>query len=182
MQSHRMLRVSFGILMLLLTVSTLALADEPKPLTEEQKAKLKERDRLAAEAERLGGAGKLDEMVALWEKKLAIERAVFGELHEEVATSLAELGWMHETREDFGAARKARREVLTLRTKMHGEKDWRVTDARLRLEYLELQAKLDVMSRHRLAKARTLNEQVNRLADQGRAREALPLAREALAI
>src|SRR5262245_16177626 len=56
-----------------------------KPLTAKQKARLKERDRLAAEARNLGQTGKLPEMVAAWEKKLAIEREVFGDVHAEVA-------------------------------------------------------------------------------------------------
>src|SRR5262245_26567393 len=176
----RRLRSNLGILILMLAVAGRARAD--KPLTEEHKAKLKERDRLDAEATKLGEAGKLDEMVAVWEKKLALERAVFGDVHEEVAASLAELGAMHEYCEDFDAARKARKEVLTLRTKLHGKQDWRVTDARLELQDLELRAKLDAKSRRRLVEANTLSKQVVRLEQQGRSRQALPLARQALAI
>jgi CHAT domain-containing protein/tetratricopeptide (TPR) repeat protein len=159
-----------------------ATAEEPKPLTEEQKAQLQERDRLGTEALKLGSAGKLDEMVALWQKKLAIERAVFGDVHEEVAASLTELARMHQFREDFGAARQARKEVLTLRTRLHGEKDWRVTDARLDLADLELQARLDKAGRQRLRQAVALNAGVEELFRRGRAREALPLAQQALAI
>src|SRR5262249_8842014 len=144
--------------------------------------KLKERDRLNMEARKLAEAGKPDQMVEAWEKKLALERAVFGDVHEEVAASLAELGRMHEFREDFDAARQARKETLALRTKLHGEKDWRVTDARLELQDLELRAKLDAKSRRRLVEANTLNDQVFHLWQQGRSRQALPLARQALAI
>jgi CHAT domain-containing protein/tetratricopeptide (TPR) repeat protein len=176
-------RNTWGVLILLLAIAGLARADEPqpKPLTEEQKTKLKERNRLAREAQQLGQAGKLDEMIAAWEKKLALERSVFGDLHEEVAASLAELASMHEFREDFDAARKARKEVLTLRTKLHGEKDWRVTDARLELEELEQLAHLDTKSRWRLLQAKdAASGLLNRLFEQGRAREALPLAQEIL--
>jgi tetratricopeptide (TPR) repeat protein len=165
---------------LLLAVAGFALAD--KPLTEEQKAKLKERDRLTKEAYELGAAAKLDEMAAVWEKKLAIERAVFGEVHEEVAASLAELGRMHESREDFDAARKARKEVLALRTKLHGEKDWRVTNARVELEVLEQLAQLDTKDRRRFLEANESAQQAARLFEQGRARAAVPLARAALQV
>jgi hypothetical protein len=42
-------------------------------------------------------------MIAVWQKKVALERAVFGDVHEEVIASLAMLGRMHELREDFDA-------------------------------------------------------------------------------
>src|SRR5262245_10618952 len=74
---------------------------KPKPLTDAQKEKLKERDRLMAEADKLGNAGKFTEMVAVVEKLLAIEREIFGEVHEEVAVSLDWLGRIHESRKDF---------------------------------------------------------------------------------
>jgi tetratricopeptide (TPR) repeat protein/CHAT domain-containing protein len=172
-----------GVLVLALALTCgRAAADEPKPLTKEQKAKLQERDRLGKQALNLGRAGKLDELVALWQKKLAIERAVFGDVHEDVAASLAELARMHQFREDFDAARKAREEVLTLRTKLHGEKDWRVADAGLAITDLELQARLDKVGRQRLRQAGALNARVMGLMQQGRVREALPLAQEAMAI
>src|SRR5262245_36686183 len=66
-------------------------ADEPpkdKPLTAEQKEKLKERDRLSKEAHDLEQARKFADAVAAAEKALAIEREVYGDLHDNVAKSL----------------------------------------------------------------------------------------------
>jgi CHAT domain-containing protein/tetratricopeptide (TPR) repeat protein len=179
-----MLRGSLGILMVLLTVAAIALADEPKPkqLTEEQKARLKERDRLDAEAHKLAKAGKPDQIIALWEKKLAIEREIFGDVHEEVISSLAMLALIHRAREDFDAALKAWKDVLTMRTKLYGEKDWRVADTRLDLADLERQARMDDADRQRLRQAEALNKRAVELLEGGRAREALPLAQQELAI
>src|SRR5437879_722655 len=60
----------------------------PKPLTAEQRERLKERDRLKVEAQKLAQAGKGTEADAAFEKMLAIEREVFGDVHAEVAVSL----------------------------------------------------------------------------------------------
>jgi hypothetical protein len=79
---------------------------KPKPLTEKQKARLKERDRLQAEAEKLARAGKLAEAIATMEKGLAIERAVYGDVHAEVAGSLQIIAAWQEDRQDFKAAGK----------------------------------------------------------------------------
>jgi tetratricopeptide (TPR) repeat protein/CHAT domain-containing protein len=161
-----------------------AAADEPKyqPLTPGQKAKLQERDRLAAEAQKYNRAGKSNEILAALQKKLAIEREVFGDVNEEVASSLVALAQIHEAREDFDAARKTRKEVLTLRTNLHGDKDWRVTDARLDLEDLELRARLGAAARLRVREAESFNKRARDLWQGGHAREALPLARQALSI
>ena len=156
--------------------------EKPKPLTAEQQARLKEGNHLAAEAKKLYQMGKLAEAVAAWQKKLAIDREVYGDVHEQVAQSVAELARIHELREDFPAARKARKEALAIRVKLHGEKDWRVTDARLDLEDGDRLSKLTAEGRRRLRQAAALNEQVFSLWQRGRAREALPLARQALAI
>src|SRR5262245_63632264 len=74
-----------------------------KPLTARQKARLEERDRLAAEAQRLGQQGKLAELVTSWEKKIAIEREVLGKVHAEVAGSLEVLARVQEARGEFKA-------------------------------------------------------------------------------
>ena len=52
-------------------------AAPPRRLTAEQKEQLKQCDRLAKQAAMLGRQGKLDEKVAVLQKKLVIERAVF---------------------------------------------------------------------------------------------------------
>src|SRR5438552_5096886 len=158
--------------------------DEPKPppLTAAQKERLKERDRFGAETQKLRQAGKLAEAIAAAEKMLAIERDVFGNGHEDVAGSLEQLAEMHEQREDFAAARKARQEVLAIRTKLHGEKHWRVTDARLALTHVDLLAKLTPEQRQEVNEAKQLSQKVVALKEQGKYREAIPLAQKVLEV
>src|SRR5437867_3327547 len=85
---------------------------KPPPLTAAQKERLKERDKYGELTAKYRKEGKLPEAIAAAEKMLAIEREVFGNFHEDVAGSLEQLAEMHEQREDFAAARKARQEVL----------------------------------------------------------------------
>jgi CHAT domain-containing protein len=153
----------------------------PKALTPEQ-TRLRERDRLAAEAQKLGQAGKTAEMIAAWQKKIDLERAVFGAVHEQVAQSLAELARMQELGDDFRAAVQARREALTVRVQLHGAKDWRVRDARLDLDDTQGRSQLPARSRQRLREAAALNEQAASLWQRGRWREGLPLARRVLEV
>jgi tetratricopeptide (TPR) repeat protein len=155
---------------------------KPAPLTKEQQEKLKERDQYDKEARKLQAEGKLPEAVAAAEKMLAIERQVFGDLHAEVVESLQLLAELHEAREDFAAARKARQEVLAIQTKLLGERHWEVTDARLALEYVERLARLEPADRRRLTEAWELNGRVAQLYEQGKTQQALPLAQKVLAI
>src|SRR5262249_19134767 len=64
------------------------------PLTPQQRARLQERDGYQEESVRLGLAGKLKEAIDSAEKMVAIEREVFGDVHEEVASSLKFLAEM----------------------------------------------------------------------------------------
>src|SRR5262249_40555026 len=66
--------------------------------------------------------------------------------------------------------------------RLYGEGDWRTTDARLAWEDLQTRAKLRNRDRRRLLQAEALNGQVVVLWQQGRSKEALPLAERALAI
>src|SRR5262245_54728801 len=152
------------------------------PLTAAQQERLQDCARVLKEVNQLLRAGKRAEALALWEKEVTLHRKAFGPSHQEVANALGTLAQLHEFREDFPAAREALRGVLAIRTKLDGGKHWRVTDARLDLEDLERRAELTAADRQRLAKANTLNEQVVRLWQAGRSQEALPLARQALAI
>jgi CHAT domain-containing protein/Tfp pilus assembly protein PilF len=161
-----------------------AQAPEPKPapLTKEQQDKLKERDQFSKEAQKLRAEGKLTEAVAAAEKRLAVERQVYGDVHAEVVRSLQFLAQLHEEREDFAAARKARQEVLAIQTKLLGAQHWQVTDARLALEQSDLLARLNPKERALLQEATRLNTRVFKLWSAGKSREALPLARQAVDI
>jgi CHAT domain-containing protein len=151
-------------------------------LTAEQQKQLKERDQLAEEAQRLRAQGNLVEAIATVQKVLAIERKVFGNVHEEIAGSLDWLSRMHVQQEEFLTARNALREVLAIQIQLHGDKHWRVTDARLELAHVEKLAKLDLEERRQLLEADELMRKVTALSRQTRDREALPLAQQALEI
>jgi tetratricopeptide (TPR) repeat protein len=162
-----------------------ALAQDPPAapkLSAAQQQRLRERDRYAQETKKLRKEGKLAEALAACEKMLAIEREVLGNVHKDVAGSLEQLAEMQEELEDFAAARKARQEVLAIQTKVHGDKDWRVTDARLALSEVERLSQCTADERRQRQRAKRLAEKVEQLYGQGRYREAADLGREGLAL
>lgn len=130
-------------------------------LTSDQQARLKERDRYAAEAQKLRQAGKLTEATAAAEKVVTVEREVFGGVHEELADSLTRLAGLYEDRDDFAAARKAREEVLAVRRRLDGEGHWRVADAQRALARGTRVAALDAPRRQALREAARLREKVD---------------------
>jgi CHAT domain-containing protein len=151
-------------------------------LSAAQQQRLKERQRRVAEVAKIWQAGKHAEAMATWAKEVAADRMAFGTNHEEVVWSLQFQARLHEFRADFAAARKTRQEVLAIRTRLYGVKDWLVTDARLELKNLEERASMTAVDRQRLEWAELLNREVLRLLQAARPKEALPLARRALAI
>jgi CHAT domain-containing protein len=163
-----------------MSVSPMRAEPAQSSLSPEQQQKLKERDRLQAEANELQRQGKLAEAIAAARQGLAIERRVFGDVHEDVAGSLEWLAGMHEQREDFPTARQARREVIAILTRLHGERNWRVTNARLALADVNRLAAMDATQRRRLADTMPLVDQAVELGDQGKYTEAIPLALKAL--
>src|SRR6266478_8814972 len=74
------------------------------PLTKDQQEKVKERNQLWQEAQKLRADGKLAEATSAAEKMLAIQREVFGNVHPDVAVILQFLAQTHERRDDFPAA------------------------------------------------------------------------------
>ncbi len=109
-------------------------AAPPKPtLAKEQQEKLKERDQLKKEIKKLRALGKLAEAITTAQKIVTIECQVLGNVQDDLADSLALLAGLQEEQEDFPGARKAREEVLDIRTKLHGKEHWMVGDARRKL-------------------------------------------------
>ena len=154
-------------------------ASEPTP---EQAAKRKERDELSIQAKRLRGIGKLPEAIEVAERVLAIEREIFGEEHGVVASTYGWIGEVQSAAEDFSAAEKSYQAALDLLKRLHGARDWRVTDGRLALEHARLLASLDSTKREALSQAETLEQRVTVLWEGGKSLEAVPLAQEALEI
>jgi CHAT domain-containing protein/tetratricopeptide (TPR) repeat protein len=151
------------------------------PQTPELKEYLKERARAPEEVGQLLRASKFAEAVARWEKVLARARKVFGPFHPEVDSTTRVLAQLHEFRKDFPAARKVREQVIAIRIKLYGAKDWRVTDARWELERTKRLTGLDAADLLRLMQAEVASSEVVRLHGQGQTTKALPIAKEALA-
>jgi CHAT domain-containing protein/tetratricopeptide (TPR) repeat protein len=152
------------------------------PLTREQQDRLKERERLQAEVAKQEAAGRLVEAIAAARKKLALERQVFGEVHEDVAGTLGWLARLCQQQEDFAAARQAAGEALAICTKLDGPKHWRTTDARLALAHVERLARMGPPERRQLQQADRLMGQVVELYRAGRYAEAVKPCRQALDI
>jgi CHAT domain-containing protein len=162
-------------------------ADDPSkpptpPLTAAQRERLKERDRLAKETRQLQAAGKLDQAIKAAEAMLKIERDVLGPDSDDALGSLDLLSQLHLAREDWAAARSARREALDRLTARLGKDHWRVADARLALSDVQLLTGLTAGQRGRLGEARRLNAQGMHGYRKGQYREATVPARQALAI
>jgi CHAT domain-containing protein/Tfp pilus assembly protein PilF len=155
---------------------------KPAPLTQDQRDKLKERDQLLQEANRLARDNQVDKANALVEKALTITREVLGDQHPRTLNLCQLLARAYEEQANFPAAKKHRQQVLAIQTQLHAKDHWQVTDARIALERLELLAGLDPKERALLQEADSLNTRVVQLWSAGRSREALPLARQAVAI
>ncbi len=148
----------------------------PKPaVTKEQQEKLKERDQLEEEIKKLRALGKLAEAISRAQKIVAIERQVLGNVQDDLADSLALLADLQEEQEDFPGARKAREEVLALRTKLHGNEHWMVSDAQRKLLDLARLAKLSQDDRKLLKEARRLKENLDAHYESGQYREGIKI-------
>jgi CHAT domain-containing protein len=155
-------------------------AAPPARLTAAQTEQLAQSERCLQRATAHLRGKEVDKGIAAVHKALAVERAIYGHLR---ATSLPLLegeARLLEQRERFADAITARLEVLRRRQELHGLGDWRVTDARLDLEDTRLLARLDDKQRQHLRQADQWNAEVFRLWQQGRSKEALPLAQKAL--
>ena len=160
-------------------------ADPPKPaakpLTAEQQQKLKEAQRYSDMATELEKTGKLAESVAAAEKMLAIERAVLGDIHEDVAGSLNRIGRTQRKREEWASARTAYRELAAVRAKLYGPEDWRTGDARRAADDVDREAAMTPADRGRLRDAAALDGRRSELHRQGKYAEAVEPAGRVLA-
>jgi CHAT domain-containing protein/tetratricopeptide (TPR) repeat protein len=137
-------------------------------LTRERKAKLQERDALIPQIRKLNDAGELDEAARLLEKMMALEKAIFGPVHDEVAGSLDQLGDIHVRRGDLAAARKARTDALAMYRTLHGDKHWMTTNARLDLEEVDLLARMTLQEREQVKQADLLEQEAMRQSRSGK--------------
>ncbi|MBV8464236.1 MAG: CHAT domain-containing protein, partial [Acidimicrobiales bacterium] len=147
-------------------------AAKPQPLAK--------RDALFLAAQMLRAQGRTAEALAAMEHVLAIERQIYGDLHDEAIGSLKEISDLALVREDFTLARKEAEERLTLATKLHGEHHWQTVEARLARDYVERAARLSPPWRRALAESKQLEWATLALYQQGQFREALGPAQRAL--
>jgi CHAT domain-containing protein/tetratricopeptide (TPR) repeat protein len=85
-------------------------------------------------------------------------------------------------RKDFAAEKKSRQELVDIAIKLHGDGDWRVTDARIAVTDVDRIAQMtDEQRKQRLEMLRIAKEAAA-LHSQGKTSEAVPLARQAVAI
>jgi CHAT domain-containing protein/tetratricopeptide (TPR) repeat protein len=157
-------------------------AAPPAQFTPEQAKRWERRNRLLDRANAVLREGQVDEAIASVRRALALERGVRGDLS---GNGLGWLDWLARTQQEqgqFAEGIESRRERLTLLRQRHGQDDWRVKDARLDLEDIQLRARLPAEQRRRLRQAERWNERVFRLWGDGRSKEALGPARKALAV
>jgi CHAT domain-containing protein/Tfp pilus assembly protein PilF len=150
-----------------LTVFGISVASAQQPLTAEQKELLKERAQWEAAASKFQAEGKLADAVAAAEKMVALERRIYGDVHVEVALSLRWIMQLQNAREEFPAAQRAADEALAIRVRLHGEKHWQATDARLDRDHVALLAALAPRQREDLGQADDLTKQARAAQQSG---------------
>ena len=168
-----------------LSFSDIALADEPaanqQPSSEAKlDPRLEEHDRLLAAAKKLHVDHNPPGAIAAANKVVAIDRELFAKDPAKLADSLAMLADWQLEHDDFDAARQTRQEVLAIRTKLNGNDHWQTTDARLALADVERWSKFTVDQRKQLDRATELFDQGDKLGDQGKYQDAIPLLTEVL--
>jgi CHAT domain-containing protein/tetratricopeptide (TPR) repeat protein len=126
-----------------------------------------ERNRLADEAEAMAEKGELRRAIALAQEMLAVWRKYAPEPNESFCNWLAWIADKQEKLEDFAAAIGSRAQVLEIQSKLHGEKDWRVINARVELEHTRLVQRLSRQQRAELARAETIHDDAGSHHDTG---------------
>ena len=153
-----------------------------RKLTPEQQEKLKTRDQLGKTANQADSEGKLAEARTAVEKKLAIERDVFGHPHINTVNSLAWLTDLCLRDEDYPSARDYGRQTLVACTHIHGDSHWKTTDSRLAIAEVELHAKLTKDQRADLKEATRLRSEGQRMLAQGEQQKCQQHAEKALVL
>jgi CHAT domain-containing protein/Tfp pilus assembly protein PilF len=184
--THLFTLVLGGVLLAPALVRAEPPAPAPAELTPAQREKLKERDRLKAQAQVAQQAGKLDDAVAAVRQVLALEQEIFGAAHEEVAGTWELLADLHEAKGSYAEARQALQELQKVRERLYGARDWQVVDVAWLLRDLEVEAGMSAAERREAARLRQeafgLNDKAVGLYRQGRYADAAALLAQALTI
>jgi len=161
------------VLSFVLWTAPLVAQDKPKPLTSEQQAKLKERDQLLQEVQKIEQTGKFNELHKPCEAILKLEREVYGEFHPDIVNSLIRISQNYELLEEFSDALPARKEALALLEKHRGKDHWEAIDVRQSIEDIQRLAKMSAEARRALGEARELNVKGLQLFRMGKYADAL---------
>jgi CHAT domain-containing protein len=135
------------------------------------------------------GRGKLEQAEPFYRQALFIRQRLAGEKDNATLATFNKLMALYRRKalqdadsSDYTAARQLRVAAIQLLARRYGERNWQVTDARLKLRDLELRQKLTPEARAELKKADQLDSEHLRLLEQDRYRESLVPALEALEI
>ena len=101
-----------------------------------------------------------EKSLGLFQEALAIRKRVLGETHVDTRLTYDDLARLEQTiadqhlaKEDFEGARRMLDELISLLRQRYGEKDWHVTDARLKRSDVELRERLSPDARAELKQA-----------------------------
>jgi CHAT domain-containing protein/Tfp pilus assembly protein PilF len=148
----------------------------------ERRELLAEQKRVDNEAERLAAQGRIPEAFLQSEQSMRIARRVFGEINDDVASTL---GWIAERnveRGDFAAAKRSSQQALSILTKLHGASDWRTIDARWSLGDIDKYAQLTTDERRDLFAPDGADRTFNVLCQKGEWGRAAAYAKRTLNI
>jgi tetratricopeptide (TPR) repeat protein len=109
-----------GLIVVLVSGFAAVAQDSAASKDQAREARLAEVGRLAQQAETLQQAGRLAEAVGILEAVLAIEREVFGQIHDDVADTLSWIASLEKSRNNLTTARDALDKALAIRKQLHG--------------------------------------------------------------
>jgi CHAT domain-containing protein len=142
----------------------------------------RQRDGLQKEANSLWEKGKRAEALAAAERKIVLERDVFGELSDEVIASLRSLAWHYAEQGDYTKAQVTGGEAVAVVAELRGLWNADFNDTWLDLDRFERLARLPQDPRQRLLAALRNYDQAASLTRDGRLLEATSAIRSALRI
>ena len=147
-----------------------------------RKAKLKERSRNLAEANKLQAEGKLKQAIDAATAALDIERDVLGADHPDTIATLRRLALLHQELGEFAAARQLDEQVLTATTKRLGKEHWQSINAQQALQTTILLEKLEPALEQQYLQSVELDRRVRELLKKEEYTKAVAPATQSLEI
>jgi CHAT domain-containing protein len=142
--------------------------------------RLRERDSLVWEANRLAIQVDSEEAIAVARRLVPLQRELSGDSHPDVASALEVLAGVAHEFARFDEAGAALREALAIRTKAQGPDHWLTVDARYALERNDRLVGLDEARRATYREARRARVQAGKLTKPYERAGRMKLLREAL--